>query len=68
MHWERGSRRPTGTALVLLTVIHENPGVVMRAVRKARKRRPGLLADIEPKKSHRAPPGYGDANYIWRDQ
>ena len=24
-HWERGTRKPTGTALVLLHVIRENP-------------------------------------------
>ena len=56
-HWERGSRKPTGTALVLLSVIHENPRVVMKAVRKARLWRPGMLPG--------APPGYGQANYIW---
>jgi putative transcriptional regulator len=66
-HWERGSRRPTGTALVLLSVIHENPRVVLRAVRKARKRRPGMLPDIAPLKSYRAPPGYGEGTYVWRD-
>ena len=38
-HWERGSRRPTGTALVLLSVIP----------------------------SYRAPPGYGEGTYVWRD-
>ena len=59
-HWERGSRQPTGSALVLLSVIHENPRVVLKAVRKARLWRPGLLMPIEPKKSDRAPPGYGE--------
>jgi hypothetical protein len=46
--WERGNRKPTGTALMLLDVIRENPRVVLRAVRKARL-----------KTSHRAPPGFG---------
>jgi transcriptional regulator with XRE-family HTH domain len=52
-HWERGTRNPTGTALVLLHVIRDNPRVVWLAVRKAGIRRavPALS---------RAPPGYGD--------
>ena len=66
--WERGNRKPTGAALVLICVIHENPRLVMRAVRKARQWRPGMLAEIRQKKTHRAPPGYGYANYIWHDQ
>lgn len=59
-HWERGNRRPAGTALVLLEVIRENPRVVLQAVRKARRRDPGNLAATEQRKSHRAPPGFGD--------
>jgi hypothetical protein len=59
-HWERGNRQPTGTALVLLSVIHENPRVVLKAVRKARKWRPGMLPAIEQKEAYRAPPGYGE--------
>lgn len=59
-HWERGNRTPTGTALVLLNVIRENPRVVLQAVRKARLRDTGSLAAIEPRKTHRAPPGLGD--------
>lgn len=59
-HWERGNRRPAGTALVLLEVLRENPRVVMQAVRKARRRDPASLAAIELTKSHRAPPGFGD--------
>ena len=55
-HWERGNRRPAGSALVLLNVIRENPRVVFQAVRKARMRDPGSLAPIEPLKSPRAPP------------
>jgi DNA-binding transcriptional regulator YiaG len=58
-HWERGNRRPSGTALVLLHVIHENPRLVMQAVRKARLRDPGSIATIEPTTSCRAPPGFG---------
>jgi len=58
-HWERGNRRPAGTALVLLHVIRENPRAVLAAVRKARIRDPGSLARIEPLMSLRAPPGFG---------
>ena len=50
-HWESGNRKPTGTALVLLAIIHDNPRAVLRAVRKTRQRRPGLLAEMKPKKS-----------------
>ena len=35
-HWEVGDRQPSGTALVLLHVIRENPRAVIRAVRRAR--------------------------------
>jgi hypothetical protein len=59
-HWERGNRRPTGTALVLLSVIHENPRVVLKAVRKARLWQPAMLPAIVPHKSFRAPPGLGE--------
>lgn len=31
-HWERGDRRPRGTALVLLSVIAREPKAVMRAL------------------------------------
>ena len=31
-HWERGDRRPCGTALVLLSVIAREPKAVMRAL------------------------------------
>ena len=58
-HWERGNRRPTGSALVLLFVIHENPRVVRTAVRKARMWRPGLLPNFVLPKSYRASPGFG---------
>ncbi len=34
-HWERGDRRPRGTALVLLNVIAKEPQAVLRAVDKA---------------------------------
>src|SRR5689334_10975869 len=33
-HWERGTRKPAGTALVLLHVIRDNPRAVWQAVRK----------------------------------
>lgn len=59
-HWERGDRRPTGTALVLLHVIRDNPRAVLLAVRKARTNDPGRLAAMKPYKSMRASPGFGD--------
>ena len=59
-HWECGDRRPAGCALVLLQVIREHPQVVLQAVRKARRWRPGSVAAIAPLRSHRAPPGFGD--------
>lgn len=34
-HWERGDRKPRGTALVLLNVIAKEPRAVLRAVEKA---------------------------------
>ena len=34
-HWERGDRKPRGTALVLLNVIAKEPQAVLRAVEKA---------------------------------
>lgn len=54
-HWERGNRHPSGSALVLLCVIRENPRVVMQAVKKARVWAPGSLPEVEPLKSYRAP-------------
>jgi transcriptional regulator with XRE-family HTH domain len=59
-HWELGNRKPTGTALVLLNVIRENPRVVLLAVRKLRIRDPGALPRMQPAKSYRAPPGFGE--------
>ena len=59
-HWERGDRQPTGCALVLLHVIRDNPRAVLKAVRKTRTLWPGRLPEIEPLKSFRAPPGFGD--------
>ena len=59
-HWERGNRQPTGSALVLLAVIHDNPRAVFRVVRKLRARRPSLLPPVVPTKSYRAPPGLGE--------
>src|SRR5713226_8333584 len=56
-HWERGNRKPSGTAFVLLNVIRDNPRVVLQAVRKARFRDPGSIAMIESRTSFRAPPG-----------
>jgi len=34
-HWERGDRKPRGTALVLLNVIAKEPRAVLRAVERA---------------------------------
>ena len=59
-HWERGNRKPTGTALALLCVIADNPRAVLVAVRKARNHYPGTLCAIERLKSYRAPPGFGE--------
>lgn len=33
-HWERGDRRPRGTALVLLNVIEKDPQAVLRALER----------------------------------
>ena len=55
-HWERGNRRPTGSALVLLHVIRDNPRAVLQAVRKARIDWPDLPG-VKPPRSSRAPPG-----------
>jgi len=56
-HWERGNRRPTGTALVLLHVIAVNPRAVRQAVLKVRIAHPGSMPAWEPKLSDRAPRG-----------
>jgi len=56
-HWERGNRRPTGTALVLLHVIAVNPLAVRNAVRNVRSAHPGSMPEWEPKLSDRAPRG-----------
>jgi len=34
-HWERGDRKPRGTALVLLNVIAKDPQAVLRAVEES---------------------------------
>ena len=34
-HWERGDRRPRGTALILLHIIDREPKVVLRALDRA---------------------------------
>jgi transcriptional regulator with XRE-family HTH domain len=59
-HWERGNRRPGGTALVLLEVIRDNPRAVLRAVHKARMRYGPRLSAFESPAPLRAPPGFGD--------
>lgn len=59
-HWERGNRRPRGSALVLLRVIRDNPRIVIQAVRKARLLDPRSLPDIDPLESYRRPPGFGE--------
>jgi len=59
-HWEQRNRKPTGSARVLLNVIHDNPRAVLKAVRKARMWSPKALAAIAPKKSDRAPPRLGE--------
>lgn len=57
-HWERGNRRPTGTALILLHVIANNPRAVRDAVRKARGARLEPIPEFEPLRSLRARPGF----------
>ena len=57
-HWERGSRRPTGTALVLLHVIAINPRAVRVAVLKARAARRDVFPAIESPQTCRAGPGF----------
>jgi len=56
-HWERGNRKPSGTALVLLFLVRDQPGVVMRCVRKARFQFPGALPEPPRPITNRAPPG-----------
>src|SRR5689334_3572466 len=62
-HWELGNRRPTGTALILLQVIAQNPRAVLLAARKVR----AALGDRAPKwelaRSNRAPKGM--ATVFW---
>jgi DNA-binding transcriptional regulator YiaG len=57
-HWERGNRRPSGTALILLHVIASDPRAVRIAVRRARRTFPGSIPEMELR-SFRAPPGLG---------
>jgi len=65
-HWERGNRRPNGTALALLIVIRDNPRAVMLAVRKARLRFPGLLPPAVPPRTYRTPRGFGEPRLPYR--
>lgn len=58
-HWERGNRRPTRTALVLLYVIRDNPGAVLQAVMRARRLSPGELTADEPRRTCRSRRGSG---------
>ena len=37
-HWERGDRRPSGAALVLLNVVRHNPAAVLKALSNTRFR------------------------------
>ncbi len=57
--WERGNRRPNGTALTLLVVIRNNPRAVLDAVRQTRFLFPGVLPPVLPPRSIRTPPGFG---------
>jgi transcriptional regulator with XRE-family HTH domain len=60
-HWERGNRKPTGPAAVLLLTIRDRTRVVLDVVRKARAQGYGpLFARIERLKSYRHPPGFGE--------
>lgn len=62
-HWERGNRRPTGAARVLLQVIWQNPQVVLLTVRKTRNNRPWMLARMHYNLSTRALPGMAVPHY-----
>lgn len=62
-HWERGNRRLTGTALVLLHVIEDNPRAVLRAVLKARLVFPDFIPKRPLRRSFRAPPG--SSSPVW---
>jgi DNA-binding transcriptional regulator YiaG len=66
-HWERGNRKPAGTALVLLHVIRDNPHVVLQAVRKARLVSSRDFPPIEPLESYRHPPGFGGLYRGWKE-
>jgi transcriptional regulator with XRE-family HTH domain len=63
LHWERGDRRPTGAARVLLQVIAQNPQVVLSTVRKTRNFRPWMLARFRHALSWRALPGMAVPHY-----
>jgi putative transcriptional regulator len=72
-HWERGDRKPRGTALVLLNVIAKDPQAVLRAVEKAwcqrraracpRRKPPTALRTRTP-----SPYGRGDPAQAGRDR
>lgn len=64
-HWERGNRRPTGAALILLYAIELNPHVVKNAARRALGPRSAYLPAesrrraLGPPQAHRNPRGRG---------
>ena len=57
-HWERGNRRPSTAALVMLHLVASNPQAVLRVVKNIRFSKPGLVPRLQPTRSWRAPPGY----------
>ena len=63
LHWERGDRRPTGPARVLLQVIAQNPHVVLLTVRRTRFSRPWMVARMRHTLSSRALPGMAVPHY-----
>ena len=62
-HWEHGDRRPGGAALVLLTVVRDNPRAVASAILKARWRQGWPYAGVAAPEEW---PGYRERRAIHR--
>jgi transcriptional regulator with XRE-family HTH domain len=57
-HWERGNRKPSGAATVLLQVIWMHPAPVLTAVRRGRDVQPWLFAKVLRTLSGRRSPNW----------
>lgn len=57
-HWERGNRKPSGAAVVLLQVIWMHPQPVLTAVRRGREVKPWLFARLLRTRSGRRSPNW----------